>query len=55
MNHQGLPVAVVGAGVMGHGIALLFALAGHRVGLFDTSAAALDAGVRRKRRPSCSR
>lgn len=31
---------VVGAGVMGRGIAQLFAVAGHRVGLFDTQAGA---------------
>lgn len=33
--HTTLFIGVVGAGVMGRGIAQLFAVAGHRVGLFD--------------------
>ena len=35
-------IAVVGAGLMGHGIAQVFALAGHGVSVFDPSAAARD-------------
>src|SRR5215204_7271310 len=35
-------VAVLGAGIMGHGIALVFALGGHRVQLTDSRAEALD-------------
>jgi 3-hydroxybutyryl-CoA dehydrogenase len=35
-------VAVLGAGIMGHGIALVFALGGHRVRLTDSRAEALD-------------
>lgn len=35
-------IAVVGAGTMGHGIALVFALSGRRVSLFDVDEAALD-------------
>lgn len=38
-------VAVVGAGLMGHGIAQVFALQGCSVGLTDISAEALDAAV----------
>jgi 3-hydroxybutyryl-CoA dehydrogenase len=34
-------IAVIGAGLMGHGIAQVFALAGHRVTVFDPSADAL--------------
>jgi len=40
-------VAVIGAGVMGAGIAQSLAVAGYRVRLFDTSADALDGGMRR--------
>jgi 3-hydroxybutyryl-CoA dehydrogenase len=36
-------IAVIGAGLMGHGIAQIFAAAGHPVSLFDTSADALAA------------
>ena len=39
-------IGVTGAGLMGHGIALEFALAGFRVGLHDTSGAALSDAVR---------
>ncbi len=35
-------IAVIGAGTMGHAIALVFALGGHRVRLTDTSQATLD-------------
>jgi 3-hydroxybutyryl-CoA dehydrogenase len=34
-------IGVIGAGLMGHGIAQVFALAGHDVAIFDTSAASL--------------
>lgn len=36
-------IAVVGAGLMGHGIAQVFALAGHDVTIYDSIAASLDA------------
>jgi 3-hydroxybutyryl-CoA dehydrogenase len=35
-------IAVIGAGLMGHGIAQVFALAGHDVTIYDTVMAALD-------------
>src|ERR1700758_5436992 len=35
-------IAVVGAGLMGHGIAQVFALAGHDVTIFDSVKASLD-------------
>jgi 3-hydroxybutyryl-CoA dehydrogenase len=35
-------IAVLGAGLMGHGIAQVFALAGHPVRIYDTVAATLD-------------
>src|SRR5882672_2555005 len=35
-------IAVVGAGLMGHGIAQVFALAGHDVTIYDPAAASLD-------------
>ena len=35
-------VAVLGAGLMGHGIAQVFALAGHEVAIYDPVAASLD-------------
>src|SRR5262245_14683153 len=35
-------IAVVGAGLMGHGIAQVFALADHDVAIYDTDAANLD-------------
>jgi 3-hydroxybutyryl-CoA dehydrogenase len=35
-------IAVLGAGLMGHGIAQVFALAGHPVSIFDTVTASLD-------------
>jgi 3-hydroxybutyryl-CoA dehydrogenase len=35
-------IAVLGAGLMGHGIAQVFALAGHTVRIYDTVAASLD-------------
>jgi 3-hydroxybutyryl-CoA dehydrogenase len=35
-------IAVIGAGLMGHGIAQVFAIAGHAVKVYDAQAAALD-------------
>ena len=35
---QSLKIGVIGAGLMGHGIAYLLAAAGHRVGIYDPSA-----------------
>jgi 3-hydroxybutyryl-CoA dehydrogenase len=43
------PVAVVGAGLMGHGIAQLFAASGHPVGLFDPNPEALRSAPERIR------
>ena len=40
-------VAVLGAGIMGHGIAQIFASAGHKVRLYDSNIAALDNAVER--------
>jgi 3-hydroxybutyryl-CoA dehydrogenase len=40
-------IAVVGAGLMGHGIAQVFALAGHDVTIYDSVAASLDSGKAR--------
>jgi 3-hydroxybutyryl-CoA dehydrogenase len=40
-------IAVAGAGLMGHGIAQVFALAGHEVTIFDTVAASLDSAKAR--------
>ncbi len=40
-------IAVVGAGLMGHGIAQVFALAGHDVTIYDTVAASLDSAKAR--------
>jgi len=40
-------IAVVGAGRMGHGIALVYALAGHEVALFDADPGVLDAAPER--------
>ena len=36
-------IAIIGAGLMGHGIAQVFALKGHQVRVFDTAPAALAA------------
>ena len=36
------PIAIIGAGLMGHGIAQVFALAGHDVRIFDPSASVLS-------------
>jgi 3-hydroxybutyryl-CoA dehydrogenase len=44
-----LNIAVVGAGLMGHGIAQVFAAAGHDVAIYDASAAALAGVVERIR------
>ncbi|HEX5210481.1 MAG TPA: 3-hydroxyacyl-CoA dehydrogenase NAD-binding domain-containing protein, partial [Pseudolabrys sp.] len=35
-------IAVIGAGLMGHGIAQVFALAGHDVTIYDAVMASLD-------------
>ena len=43
MIAPGARIAVIGAGLMGHGIAQVFAVAGHPVGVFDPVQAALDA------------
>ncbi|SFU87429.1 3-hydroxyacyl-CoA dehydrogenase family protein [Alicyclobacillus macrosporangiidus] len=40
-------VSVIGAGVMGHGIAQLYAMAGFRVGLYDVDASVLANAVQR--------
>ncbi|MGE0713846.1 MAG: 3-hydroxyacyl-CoA dehydrogenase family protein [Alphaproteobacteria bacterium] len=41
MTETAMPVAVLGAGLMGHALALVHVLGGHPVRLFDTNAAAL--------------
>jgi 3-hydroxybutyryl-CoA dehydrogenase len=40
-------IAVIGAGLMGHGIAQVFALAGHDVAIYDAMAASLDSAKAR--------
>ncbi|MGB9045168.1 MAG: 3-hydroxyacyl-CoA dehydrogenase family protein [Pseudolabrys sp.] len=40
-------IAVIGAGLMGHGIAQVFALAGHDVTIYDSIAASLDSAKTR--------
>jgi 3-hydroxybutyryl-CoA dehydrogenase len=40
-------IAVIGAGLMGHGIAQVFALAGHDVTIYDAVAASLDSATAR--------
>src|SRR5262245_62584321 len=40
-------IAVIGAGLMGHGIAQVFALAGHDVSIYDSVAANLDSAKAR--------
>jgi 3-hydroxybutyryl-CoA dehydrogenase len=40
-------IAVIGAGLMGHGIAQVFALAGHDVAIFDSVQASLDSAKAR--------
>jgi 3-hydroxybutyryl-CoA dehydrogenase len=40
-------IAVIGAGLMGHGIAQVFALAGHEVTIYDSVAATLDSAKAR--------
>ena len=42
-------IAVIGAGLMGHGIAQVFALAGHDVSIYDSVAANLDSAKDRIR------
>jgi 3-hydroxybutyryl-CoA dehydrogenase len=44
------PIAILGAGTMGHGIAQVFAVRGHPVRLYDPSPAALKAAPQRIRR-----
>ncbi len=41
-------IAVIGAGLMGHGIAQVFALAGHDVSIQDSVAANLDSAKARR-------
>ncbi len=43
ITDQRSPIGVLGAGLMGHGIAQVFALAGHQVTVLDTNPAAFDA------------
>src|ERR1700745_899911 len=40
-------ITVIGAGLMGHGIAQVFALAGHDVSIYDSIAASLDSATSR--------
>jgi 3-hydroxybutyryl-CoA dehydrogenase len=40
-------IAVLGAGLMGHGIAQVFALAGHQITIYDADAATLDSAKSR--------
>jgi 3-hydroxybutyryl-CoA dehydrogenase len=40
-------IAILGAGIMGHGIAQEFAVAGHEVGLYDVDQSRLDAAMAR--------
>ena len=40
-------IAVIGAGLMGHGIAQVFALAGHDVTIYNSIAASLDSAKTR--------
>ena len=40
-------IAVIGAGLMGHGIAQVFALAGHEVAIYDSVMASLDSATAR--------
>lgn len=47
LMNEGKKAGVVGAGLMGSEIALVFALSGHEVILHDRDAAALDRGVKR--------
>jgi 3-hydroxybutyryl-CoA dehydrogenase len=42
-------IAVIGAGLMGHGIAQIFAAGGHKVALFDTNAEILNSAPERIR------
>ncbi|HGY2300963.1 TPA: 3-hydroxyacyl-CoA dehydrogenase family protein [Pseudomonas putida] len=45
--HKILQACVIGAGLMGHGIAQVFAQAGHKVSLYDPDAATLDLAPQR--------
>lgn len=46
MEHENRKVVVVGAGLMGHGIAQTFAQGGFRVSVVDTTQEALDRGLK---------
>ena len=46
MEKENRKIVVVGAGVMGHGIAQTFAQGGHHVSLVDTTQEALDKGLK---------
>ncbi|MBU1277135.1 MAG: 3-hydroxyacyl-CoA dehydrogenase family protein [Proteobacteria bacterium] len=48
-RREAIPVAVIGAGIMGHGIAQVFALAGHQVRLFDPNPEVLALAKQRVR------
>ena len=50
VSHKIERVAVIGAGLMGHGIALEFAVAGHRVTITDASPGALEQGLANMRK-----
>ena len=47
-------IAVIGAGLMGHGIAQVFALAGHDVTIYDSFAADARHGQGAHRSPTCA-
>ena len=46
MEHENRKIVVVGAGIMGHGIAQTFAQGGFRVSVVDTTQEALDRGLK---------
>lgn len=48
-RQEALPVTVIGAGIMGHGIAQVFALAGHPVRIFDPNPEILASAKERVR------
>ena len=43
--NKNIEVAVIGAGLMGHGLALVHAMGGHKVKMQDISKEQLEAGV----------
>ncbi|MCB2190113.1 MAG: 3-hydroxyacyl-CoA dehydrogenase family protein [Deltaproteobacteria bacterium] len=49
VGQEAIPVAVIGAGIMGHGIAQIFGLAGHPVRLFDPNPEVLASAKQRVR------